>query len=111
MTAASESQNGGVPLGRKAAGGAVWLATTQITRLVLMFGSTIVVARILSPADYGIIAMVAPILALMAMLQDFGLNTATVQARELSADQSTTMFWASLVISTVLAGALLLAAP
>jgi PST family polysaccharide transporter len=102
---------GSVSLGRRAANGAVWLAATQIVRIVLMFGSTIVVARLLTPSDYGVVAMVAPIIALIAMLQDFGLNAATVQARDLSHDQSTTLFWICASVSLLFAAILLMASP
>ncbi|MEP7221689.1 MAG: lipopolysaccharide biosynthesis protein [Novosphingobium sp.] len=91
------------PMGHIAARGAAWLGMSQIARVVLMMLSTIVIARILSPDQYGVVAMVGPLFALVAMLQDLGLGAATIQARGLTDEQSNALFWINLAMSAGLA--------
>jgi len=90
---------------------AVVLGGTQAIKLGLSIATTIVVARLLAPAEYGVIAMVAPIMAFIYMAQDFGFSVTTVQRPTLHADESSAMFWLNVVASLVLAALLLAFAP
>ncbi|MEP6868777.1 MAG: oligosaccharide flippase family protein, partial [Novosphingobium sp.] len=91
------------PMGHIAARGAAWLGFSQLARIGLMVLSTIVIARILSPDQYGVVAMVGPLFALVMLLQDLGLGTATIQARILTDEQSNALFWINLAMSAGLA--------
>lgn len=97
--------------GRPAAQGALWLGAAQIVRIALTFLSTAFIARILRPDDYGVIAMVAPFFALIAMFQDFGLSTAAIQARRISAEQSSSLFWVNIVSSAFFSIIVVLVSP
>lgn len=101
--ASNNSQPRQPSLARHAAAGAVLIGGSQAARFVLSIATTIVVARILSPDDYGVIAMWAPIFAFVTLFQDFGFSTATVQAKELSSEQSSTLFWVNVIASVVIA--------
>jgi PST family polysaccharide transporter len=61
-------------------GAAKWLVQT------LSWASTLVVVRLLQPADYGVVGMAAASLALLQPLCDFGIAAAIVQGRDLSAE-------------------------
>jgi PST family polysaccharide transporter len=76
-----------------------------------MIGATMDVARILSPNDYGVMAMAAPVLAFVLLFQDLGFSGATVQAREITPQQSTTLFWINVFASIFVASALLVLSP
>lgn len=89
--------------GKTAASGAAWLGSAQIVRIGLTFLSTAIIARVLSPDDYGVIAMVGPILALIVMFQDLGLGTAAIQADAISREQSNALFWLNMLASLGLA--------
>jgi PST family polysaccharide transporter len=70
-------------LDRQVAGGVVWTATAKWATQLLTWGSVLVAARMLSPADFGLMEM-AGIVTLVAMvLADFGIGAAVVQMREL----------------------------
>jgi PST family polysaccharide transporter len=60
-------------------GGAKWLAQ------ILSWASTLIVARLLSPADYGIIGMAMVYLGLVELVNEFGIGSAVVQQRDLAA--------------------------
>jgi PST family polysaccharide transporter len=64
-----------------------------------------VLARLLTPADFGLIAMVAVVLAMANLLRDFGMSTAALQAPDLSHQQASNLFWvnAALGLSAALA--------
>ncbi len=65
--------------------------------------STLVLARLLVPGDFGLLAMVATLVAFVSLFGDFGLTQATIQARDISTRQATGLFWSSAVIAVVLA--------
>jgi PST family polysaccharide transporter len=83
----------------------------QLVRVGLTILSTAIIARILTPNDYGVIAMVGPILALIMMFQDLGLGTAAIQAKTLSREQSSALFWLNILASGGLAALLVLLSP
>ena len=75
----------------------------QGARFVIHTGSTIVLARLLTPADYGLIAMVTAVTNFVARFRDMGLSMATIQRAEVNHAQISTLFWINVAISVVLA--------
>ena len=51
----------------------------QLAIFILRFGSLMVLARLLTPNDFGLLAMVAAFTGILNLLRDFGLSTAMVQ--------------------------------
>ena len=85
--------------------------SSQAVRAILLLGSTIILARLLSPEDFGVVAMAAPVLALLLLFQDLGLSAATVQAKSITDEQSNTIFWVTFMVSASLASLLVVASP
>jgi PST family polysaccharide transporter len=77
---------------RSARGGMVTVAA-QGAKLVLQLGATAVLARILTPADFGIYAMVAVFTGVLIRFRDLGLSAATIQRAEIDHQQVSTLFW------------------
>lgn len=88
---------------RTARGGAVSVASHSL-RFAITIAATSVMARLLSPADYGLIGMVAFFTGFVAMFKDLGLSLATIQKSELSYDQVSTLFWFNVALSVVITG-------
>lgn len=84
--------------GRSVRGGAVTMAA-QGAKFALQLGSTAVLARLLTPADFGLIAMVTAVTGFVAMFKDAGLSMATVQRESITHDQVSTLFWINVVLS------------
>lgn len=84
--------------GRSVRGGAVTIAAQGI-RFFLQMGSVVVLARLLTPQDYGLFAMVAAVTGFVAMFKDLGLSMATVQKAEINHGQISTLFWINLLLS------------
>ena len=82
-------------------GGLARLAA-QVAVLAIRTGSLVLFARLLQPADFGLVGMVAAVTGVLNVFQDFGLSTATVQRAALTEEQSSTLFWLNLLAGTVL---------
>ena len=95
----------------QAAQGAVIIGTAQLYRMGVGFVSNIVLAHLLTPADFGLVAMVSSCVALVTLIQDLGLNQATIQRAQISLRQMSALFWLSLGSSVLLAALLTLSAP
>ena len=84
--------------GRSVRGGAVTMAA-QVSKFVLQMGSTVVLARLLAPEDYGLIGMVTVVIGFAGLFKDLGLSTATIQKAEINHKQVSTLFWINFAIS------------
>ena len=65
-------------LGRRAARGAAFMGAAQILKIFLTVASAIVLARLIPPDEYGVVAMAAPITSFILLFQDIGLSQAAV---------------------------------
>jgi len=86
------------------------VAQRWIDRLIGVV-STIVLARLLVPEDFGIIAQAALVMALITVLTDLGVNWALIQNRDASPDHYNTAWTIRLMQSGVVALMILAAAP
>ncbi|MBV9995603.1 MAG: lipopolysaccharide biosynthesis protein [Caulobacteraceae bacterium] len=94
-----------------AAHGFALVAAAQVWRTLLSLGSGVLLARLLAPADFGVVAMAMTAMSLAVLVQDVGLGQATVQRERLDAAHVDAMFWLTLAASAAAALAMALAAP
>ncbi len=87
--------------GRSVRGGLFTLAS-QGAQFVIQSVSTVVLARLLTPADFGLVAMVTAITGLAVAFADLGLSEATIQCQEINYDQVSTLFWINVAIGLTL---------
>ncbi len=83
---------------RTARGGAVTVIS-QGFKFAAMMIATVVLARLLRPADYGLVGMVAVVTSFVALFKDLGLSAATVQREEITHAQVSTLFWVNVALS------------
>lgn len=88
--------------GRSVRGGAVTLAA-QGVKFALQLVQTVVLARLLAPEAFGLVAMVTAVTGFVAMFKDAGLSMATVQREHITHEQISTLFWINVALSAVLA--------
>ncbi len=67
--------------------GAAWTIALRWSVKGLGFLNTVIMARILVPADYGIVAMAFLVLGIVQALLDFGAATALLRKNEVSRDE------------------------
>lgn len=78
---------------------------------MLHVGSTIVLARLLVPEDFGLVAMASVIIAFVAAFKDAGLAMATVQRENITREQISTLFWLNLALTVCLGAVIVSLAP
>ncbi len=95
---------------RSARGGLVTLGS-QGVKFALTLGSTAVLARLLTPGDFGLVAMVAAIVGFATLFKDLGLSMATIQREKINHSQISTLFWINVAVSALLSVLVAAAAP
>ena len=98
-------------LKRKSVVGALTTGVGTALDFVLRLGSTLVLARLLVPEHFGLVAMVAAIAQIAERFSDLGLSTATVQAPEIDHAQCSNLFWINFCVGLLFAAAMVLFAP
>ncbi|HZF81658.1 MAG TPA: oligosaccharide flippase family protein, partial [Rubrivivax sp.] len=91
--------------------GAAWTVGGRWSIKAIGFISTIIMARLLVPADYGVVAMAMLAVGLVQALLDFNAGTALLRKAEVGRDEIDSA-WSLGILQGVLTGALLaLASP
>ena len=98
-------------LKERAIRGALAKMCAQATNFAVRVGSLVVLARLLSPSDFGIIGMVTAFTGVLNLLKDFGLSAATVQSLNVTDEQISTLFWFNIGLGGALASLLMGMAP
>jgi PST family polysaccharide transporter len=80
-------------LGRRTARGAGATLAGQCGRILLQLLSVTVLARLLSPRDYGLLAVGLVVVGIGEVVRDFGLSSAAIRAPQLTARQRDGLFW------------------
>lgn len=80
--------------GRTVSSGVV-TGVAQVANFTLNFLSIAVLARLLTPQDFGLVAMVTTITGFLRIFNDAGLSTATVQREGITHAQVSNLFWAN----------------
>lgn len=73
--------------------------------------STLILARLLAPEDFGIIAMASLVIGLLNVLLDLGVNVALIQNRDATQDHYDTAWTLRLLQSGITAGLIFFGAP
>lgn len=91
--------------------GLYWSAGGRLAAQAVSWAITIVVIRVLSPEDYGLLAMATVFVEFFAMMSQFGVGQAVVQAPDLDERKLRQMFGFAIVVNGALFAALFLGAP
>jgi teichuronic acid exporter len=84
--------------------GIAWTVLFRWSAQILSWASMLYVARILSPGDFGLVAMATIPIGLARMVEDFGLDAVLVQDRTLSQEQLGRLAGAALLLGGSLMG-------
>ena len=97
--------------GNKIFNGIGWSLVERMSAQLVMFLVSMVLARILNPEDYGILALINVFVTVADALVVGGFGTALVQKKDCSETDFNSMFWLSIGIAILLYLALFLGAP
>lgn len=74
----------------------IWGVLEIVVRYGVQIAVTIILARLLSPSSFGLIAILLVFTSIGALIADAGFGTALIQRRDTSDDDETTTFWITL---------------
>lgn len=88
-----------------------WVAMAQLFKITSQVLSVTILARIIGPSEYGIMAMVAVVLNFALILRDLGIGAAIIQRQNISEKLKNTAFSISLIIGLLLCVIIIVSSP
>jgi len=79
-----------------------WTVVAAVVRTLMQLVQVAVLARLLTPEDYGLMAMVTVVLSFTNMFADMGVNSAYVQRQDVTPEQRSSLFWLNIGAGVVL---------
>ncbi|MEN6327041.1 MAG: lipopolysaccharide biosynthesis protein [Syntrophomonas sp.] len=79
-----------------------WVAILQFSQQILLLIVNLILARILGPSDFGLVALVTVTIGLLLTIVDLGFNAAIIQKEEINEYQLSTAFFLNLVMGLLL---------
>ena len=89
----------------------VWTAFQKYSNMIIQFISGIVLARLLTPFDYGCIGMLSIFMVLAESFIDGGFGSALIQKKRPTQEDYSTIFWWNVIMAFVMYAVLFLSAP
>lgn len=97
----SQVSNSKSELKNKALNGMFWSLIERFGSLIILFSANIVLARLLSPDDYGLIGMIMVFITISGILVDGGLGSALIQKKIPTQEDYSTIFYVNIGVSIV----------
>jgi PST family polysaccharide transporter len=98
-------------IGRRSVRGGAMIFMAQAVKILAQVGAVIVLARLLPPAAFGLVAMTVALTAIIEPIRDLGLSAATIQKTGITHTQVSALFWINVGIGTLIALGMFLGAP
>lgn len=98
-------------LKKKTVKGVAWTSLDQVATLGFAFVIGVILARLLSPSDYGLLAMIAIFNAIAFAFINSGFGNALIRKPDLTEDDNSTAFYFNVVAGVVMTGVIWLIAP
>lgn len=83
--------------------GVRWTTFSSLGRAVLQFVQIAILARLLTPADFGLIALVIAIVAFLQVFADAGISNAIIHYQDIAQEQLSSLYWLNVSVSAALA--------
>ena len=88
-----------------------WTGATRLLGQTIQLAATVVLARLLSPKEYGLLGMVLVFTGFATFVADMGLGASIIQRSTVSDRHLNSVFWLNVATGMLLTGLLALAAP
>jgi len=98
-------------LEQKTIGGVKWSGISQFMRIGTQGLTSVILARLLLPEDFGLLGMALVFTGLVAIFNDMGIGSAIVQKQDVNQKDLSSIFWFNLLIGALAMLILILAAP
>jgi PST family polysaccharide transporter len=86
----------------RAARGGLATVAAQLSRQAIGLVGTVVLARVLLPSDFGLVAMVTAVVGFVVVFREMGLSTATIQRETVTGEQVSALFWVNAGVGLLL---------
>jgi PST family polysaccharide transporter len=80
-----------------------WLASAQIAKSVIQLVGLSILSRLLSPADFGVMALATIVTNFAGLLRDMGTGPALIRSRDMSPTLANSVFWVNISAGTAIA--------
>jgi lipopolysaccharide exporter len=90
-------------LRKKAFSSVRWTALSSSVKILLQLSQIVILSRLLTPADFGLIAIVVAIVAFLQIFADAGVSNAIIHFQEISNVQLSSLYWLNVSLSVLLA--------
>jgi len=98
-------------LKKDAVKGVKWASASQLGRQVIQYTTTIILAALLTPSDFGLMAMAIVIIGFLDIFKDLGTAAAIIQNQDLTEEALSSIFWVNVGFGILVAVLVFLAAP
>lgn len=96
---------------RSVVSGIKWSSLSQFGRQAIQFATTMVLARLLQPSDFGLVGMATVVTGFVGIFKDLGTSAAVIQKKELSQELLSTIFWLNAVFGAAAGAAVFFTSP
>jgi teichuronic acid exporter len=100
-----------VSVEKQAISGLKWAGTAKFAGQLVSWVTTLVVLRLLQPKDYGLMAIVTSIIALLSNIAELGLGASIVHAKKIARDELERVNGAVILINILMGVVVALCAP
>jgi len=95
----------------KAVSGIKWSTVSQVGRQGTQLVTTIILARLLSPSDFGLVGMAMVVIGFIGIFKDLGTSAAIIQRKKLSEGLLSSIFWVNVGFGALAMAVLFFGAP
>lgn len=81
--------------------GVKWSGLARGSQQILQFVMSVILARLLMPEDFGVLAMAVVFTGLISIFNEFGIGSAIIQKQNLSDDDLSSIFWFNIFIGLI----------
>jgi len=78
-----------------------WTATSNVLRAAISFIQIVVLARVIPPSEFGVLAIVAAVQMFAASFSEAGISSAIIHFQNLTETQKSALFWWNMLASAV----------
>lgn len=83
-----------------------WTALSSSIKILVQLSQLVILSKLLTPADFGLIAIAVAIAAFLQTFADAGVSNAIIHFQDISNEQLSSLFWVNVSLAAILAIAL-----
>lgn len=89
-------------LKNKAIAGVKWTTIATVISTAMQLGQLLVLSRLLSPRDFGLMAFINVVILFIRSFSDLGISSAVIHYQDTTKEQLSTLYWMNLIVGAFL---------